>query len=231
MRFAFIRAMEEWIRIYNDPDRQDGDRRLEKVFGREPGRFPEPVWPALPMATLMRLAFADRGNRIDSPNTRWCRSGAVVIVFDALLDQLGCSELVFVDTEYNDAEVVCLCAREWRSGRRLALWQDELRPSPPYSIRLDTLFVCYAANAELGTHIRLTLAAAGSRARFECRIQDRRQRPQAGCRLQADRSARLLRARDDFGHAQGHDAGSCLGRRSVDRAGKAGNSRLLHERR
>jgi DNA polymerase-1 len=76
-------------------------------------------------------------------------------VLDALLAQLGCSELVFVDTEYNDDEVVCLCAREWRSGRRLALWQDELRPSPPYSTGLDTLFVCYAANAELGTHIRL----------------------------------------------------------------------------
>jgi hypothetical protein len=79
----------------------------------------------------------------------------VAIVLDALLTQLGCSELVFVDTEYNDDEVVCLCAHEWRSGRRLALWQDELGASPPYSTGPDTLFVCYAANAELGTHIRL----------------------------------------------------------------------------
>jgi DNA polymerase-1 len=76
-------------------------------------------------------------------------------VFDALLAQLGCSEIVFVDTEYNDAEVVCLCAFEWRSGRRLALWNDGLLPTPPYSTGPDTLFVCYAANAELGTHIRL----------------------------------------------------------------------------
>jgi DNA polymerase I len=81
----------------------------------------------------------------------------VVSVFDALLDELGCSELVFVDTEYNDSEVVCLCAYEWRSGRRHRLWREELlTPTAiPYSTGLDTLFCCYAANAELGTHIRL----------------------------------------------------------------------------
>ena len=76
-------------------------------------------------------------------------------MFDALLDQLGCSEIAAVDTEYNDDEVVCLCAREWRSGRRLSLWQDRLPSYPPYDISPRTLFVCYAGNAELGSHTRL----------------------------------------------------------------------------
>jgi DNA polymerase I len=81
----------------------------------------------------------------------------VAIVLDALLTQLECSELVFVDTEYNAQEVVCLCSYEWRSGRRLALWRENLWSStaPPYSTGPDTLFCCYAGNAELGTHIRL----------------------------------------------------------------------------
>ena len=63
---ALHRAMKEWVRIYNDPDRQDSDAGW-KIFPAAHGRFPEPIWRALPMATLMRLAFTDRGNRIDSP--------------------------------------------------------------------------------------------------------------------------------------------------------------------
>src|SRR3954468_9471057 len=47
---------------------------------------------------------------------------------------------------------VCLVAREFRSGRTLRLWQDDLRGRrlPPYPIRPDTLFVAYLASAELG---------------------------------------------------------------------------------
>jgi hypothetical protein len=59
-------AMKEWIRIYNDPDRQDDEGGWKK-FPAAKDRFPDPVWPALPMATLIRLAFKDRGNHIDSP--------------------------------------------------------------------------------------------------------------------------------------------------------------------
>lgn len=66
IEIALHRAMKEWIRIYNDPDRQDGDGGW-KIFPAASERFSDPIWPALPMATLMRLAFADRGNRIDSP--------------------------------------------------------------------------------------------------------------------------------------------------------------------
>ena len=52
---------------------------------------------------------------------------------------------------------VCLVAREFRSGRTLRLWQDDLRGRrmPPYPIGSDTLFVAYFASAELGCHLAL----------------------------------------------------------------------------
>ena len=52
---------------------------------------------------------------------------------------------------------VCLVAREFRSGRTLRLWQDDLRGRrvPPYPIGPDVLFVAYYASAELGCHLAL----------------------------------------------------------------------------
>ena len=52
---------------------------------------------------------------------------------------------------------VCLVAREFRSGRTLRLWQDDLRsrPTPPYPTGPDSLFVAYFASAELGCHLTL----------------------------------------------------------------------------
>jgi hypothetical protein len=48
-------------------------------------------------------------------------------------------------------------AREYRSGRTLRLWQDELqaRDAPPYPTGPDVLFVAYYASAELGCHLAL----------------------------------------------------------------------------
>ena len=50
--------------------------------------------------------------------------------------------------------VVCLVAREFRTGRTLRLWRDELggRAVPN---RADSLFVAYYASAELGCHLSL----------------------------------------------------------------------------
>jgi hypothetical protein len=52
---------------------------------------------------------------------------------------------------------VCLVAREFRSGRTLRLWQDDLRGrrEPPYPTGPDVLFVAYLASAELGCHVAL----------------------------------------------------------------------------
>jgi hypothetical protein len=54
-------------------------------------------------------------------------------------------------------EPVCLAAREFRSGRRLRLWQDELRclQAPPYPVGDGALFVAYYASAEVGCHLAL----------------------------------------------------------------------------
>jgi DNA polymerase-1 len=71
-------------------------------------------------------------------------------------------EVWLVDTEFSAPPgerptPVCLVAREFRSGRTLRLWQDDLRGRrmPPYPIGSDTLFVAYFASAELGCHLAL----------------------------------------------------------------------------
>jgi hypothetical protein len=52
---------------------------------------------------------------------------------------------------------VCLVAEELGTGRRLRLWQDELRrlETAPYRTGPDTLFVAYYSSAELGCHLAL----------------------------------------------------------------------------
>lgn len=49
---------------------------------------------------------------------------------------------------------LCLVAREFRSGRLLRLWRDELH-DVPYSLDPDSVFVAYYASAELGCHLSL----------------------------------------------------------------------------
>jgi hypothetical protein len=71
-------------------------------------------------------------------------------------------EIWLVDFEFTQPpgerpDPICLVAREFRSGRTIRLWQDELtrREISPYSIDSDALFVAYLASAELGCHLAL----------------------------------------------------------------------------
>jgi hypothetical protein len=68
---------------------------------------------------------------------------------------------------------LCLVAREWRSGRLLRLWQDELPGGPPFPIGKDVLFVAYYASAELGCFLALDWAMPARivdlYAEFRCR--------------------------------------------------------------
>jgi hypothetical protein len=71
-------------------------------------------------------------------------------------------EVWLVDFEFsappgNRPEPVCLVAREFKSGRRIHLWQDELgrHPAPPYPIDTNSLLVAYYASAEVGCHLTL----------------------------------------------------------------------------
>ncbi|WP_169973107.1 DNA polymerase [Tautonia rosea] len=65
-------------------------------------------------------------------------------------------EVWLVDTEFRAdpgerPDPVCLVAREFRSGRTLRLWRDDLlgRREPPFPTGPDALFVAYFASAEL----------------------------------------------------------------------------------
>src|SRR6516225_2262933 len=52
---------------------------------------------------------------------------------------------------------VCMVAREYRTGRTLRLWRDDLSglPNPPFEIGPDCLFVAYYASAEMGCFLAL----------------------------------------------------------------------------
>jgi DNA polymerase family A len=72
----------------------------------------------------------------------------------------GFEEIVLADFEFvskpgERPDVVCLGARELRSGRTFRLWRNQLGTTPPYRVDNKTLFVCFVANAELGCHLAL----------------------------------------------------------------------------
>ncbi len=70
---------------------------------------------------------------------------------------LDCFDVIwFCDFEYRqpDGETptpICMVAVEYRSGRLIRLWTDELRArsKPPFPIGPNSLFVAYYASAEL----------------------------------------------------------------------------------
>jgi DNA polymerase-1 len=71
-------------------------------------------------------------------------------------------EVWTVDTEYRAGSgdrpfVVCLCARELRSGRTVRLWRDDLirLAAAPFNTGPDALFVAFYAPAELGCFLQL----------------------------------------------------------------------------
>jgi hypothetical protein len=61
LELALIKARKEWVRVFSDT--KNGQW---KNFPAQPGRFSDPVWPALKHAKIFRLAFRDKGHRIDS---------------------------------------------------------------------------------------------------------------------------------------------------------------------
>src|SRR6516165_9974205 len=52
-------------------------------------------------------------------------------------------------------DIRCMVAKEFRSGRVIRLWVDELGSAPPFDVGQDTLFVAYYASAELGCFLSL----------------------------------------------------------------------------
>jgi hypothetical protein len=99
-------------------------------------------------------------------------------------------EIVLCDFEFYGADgdrptVVCLCARELRSGREFRLWHDQLGAEPPYRIDDKALFVAYYASAELCCHLvlgwKLPKNILDLFAEFRCRTNtSNEQQPAAG---------------------------------------------------
>ena len=66
--------------------------------------------------------------------------------------EVWAADFEFVAPPGERPDVVCLVARELKSGRVIQLWRDQLGPVPPYATGPDTLLVAYYASAELGCH-------------------------------------------------------------------------------
>jgi hypothetical protein len=60
---GLVKGVDHWVRFISD--QVNGRYR---VFPAPVGRFPDPVWPDLTLAKIIRLAFSDRGHLIDSPH-------------------------------------------------------------------------------------------------------------------------------------------------------------------
>lgn len=80
---------------------------------------------------------------------------------EALLPLFGRFEEIWLwDFEYmskpgEHPDVVCLCAKELRTGQTLRLWRDQLGKTPPFRTDAGVLFVCFVANAECACHLAL----------------------------------------------------------------------------
>ena len=70
-------------------------------------------------------------------------------------DEIWLHDFEFVSQPGEHPDVVCLVARELRSGRTLRLLRDELGKQPPYRTGRKVLFVSFVANAECACHLAL----------------------------------------------------------------------------
>ena len=63
----------------------------------------------------------------------------------------------FGSKEGNPPAPACMVAKEWRSGRLIRMWQDELyrAPRPPFGVGPSTLFVAFHAFAECSCFLSL----------------------------------------------------------------------------
>ncbi len=71
--------------------------------------------------------------------------------------EIWCVDAEFLTRPGCQPEVRCIVAKELRSQVALRVWADELQAmrAPPYSIGADSLFVAFAASAELRCHLAL----------------------------------------------------------------------------
>lgn len=78
--------------------------------------------------------------------------------------EVWAADFEFVAHTGERPDVVCLVARELKSGRVIRLWRDQLGPVPPYATGPDTLFVAILRQRRAGLPSRAWLAHAGTSA-------------------------------------------------------------------
>jgi DNA polymerase-1 len=69
-------------------------------------------------------------------------------------------EIWLGDTEFvshpgDPPDPVCIVLKEFRTKRKIILWQNQLGPHPPFPTGPDTLFVAFFASAEIGFFLAL----------------------------------------------------------------------------
>jgi hypothetical protein len=78
-----------------------------------------------------------------------------VIPSELPFEQIWLHDFEFISQPGERPDVVCLSARELRSGQTLRLWRDQLGPLPPYRTDRNVLFISFVANAECACHLAL----------------------------------------------------------------------------
>jgi DNA polymerase-1 len=76
-------------------------------------------------------------------------------VLDLPFEEIWAHDFEFVSKPGERPDVVCLGARELRSGRTLCLRRDQLTEVPPYRTDSNVCFVSFVANAECSCHLAL----------------------------------------------------------------------------
>ena len=77
---------------------------------------------------------------------------------DLPFEQIWFADFEYISKPGELPDVICLCARELRSGQTIRLWrgdETDWPDLPPYRIDDKALFVCFVANAECLCHLTL----------------------------------------------------------------------------
>jgi DNA polymerase I len=79
----------------------------------------------------------------------------VISISELPFDEIWPFDFEFISRPGERPDVVCLAARELRSGQTIRLWRDQLGKLPPYPTNSRALLVSFVANAECSCHLSL----------------------------------------------------------------------------
>ena len=97
-----------------------------------------------------RLTFSPGGGPlgIGGRPPLWCDSPGF-----AEFDEIWFDDFEFISKPGRHPDVLCLCALEIRSGRKIQLWDEQLGPEPAYRTDARVLHVVFAETAEGVCHL------------------------------------------------------------------------------